>query len=197
MARQTALVTGASSGIGRDLALQFAAGGYDLVVVARRAAPLDDAGRRSDAGSRRQRQRHRGGPGRAVGPQRDLRSARSRAGTPIDVVVNNAGFGVGGAVAALPLDRQLEMIQVNVTALTALTRLFLPGMLERNRGGILNVRFDRRIPAGPHVGCLLCDQGLRPVLYRGARRGGRRLRPAGELSLPRSDRRPSLPRRRR
>jgi uncharacterized protein len=148
MARQTALVTGASSGIGRDLAHQFAAGGYDLVVVARRAAALDDliaevtrvAGVSASAIAADLTE-----PSAA----HEIHDRLDRAGTRIDVVVNNAGFGLGGTVAALPLDRQLEMIQVNVTALTALTRLFLPGMVERNRGGMLNVGSTAAFQPGP------------------------------------------------
>jgi short-subunit dehydrogenase len=148
MARQTALVTGASSGIGRDLALQFAAGGYDLVVVARRAAALDDVVAEVT--------RVHGVSASAItadlaepSAPREIYDRLHLAGTRIDVVVNNAGFGGGGAVAELPLDRQLEMIQVNVTALTALTRLFLPGMLERNQGGILNVGSTAGFQPGP------------------------------------------------
>ena len=150
MARQTALVTGASSGIGRDLALQFAAGGYDLVVVARRPAPLDDLV--ADV------ERLHGVAASAIAADlaapsaaQTLYDALDRAGRRIDVVVNNAGFGLGGAVAALPLDKQLEMVQVNVTVLTALTRLFLPGMLERNQGGILNVGSTAGFQPGPFM----------------------------------------------
>jgi short-subunit dehydrogenase len=60
-------------------------------------------------------------------------------GVRVDVLVNNAGFGANGPFAGLPLERQLEMIQVNLTALTNLTGLFLPDMIERRRGGVLNV----------------------------------------------------------
>lgn len=148
MAGETALVTGASSGIGRDLAHQFAAGGYNLVVVARRAAALDELVAEVA--------RVHGVTATAIAADLAEPSAAQtivdqldRAGTRIDVVVNNAGFGSGGAIAALPLDRQLEMIQVNVTALTALTRLFLPGMLERHRGGILNVGSTAGFQPGP------------------------------------------------
>jgi uncharacterized protein len=75
----------------------------------------------------------------------------SRAGLAVDVVVNNAGFGAQGSLEAIPLERQLEMIQVNVTALTALTRLFLPGMLQRNRGGVLNVGSTAGFQPGPYM----------------------------------------------
>jgi hypothetical protein len=67
----------------------------------------------------------------------------------IDVVVNNAGFGLHGTVAELSLDRQLQMIQLNVTVLSELTRLFIPGMLERNRGGVLNVGSTAAFQPGP------------------------------------------------
>ena len=146
--RATALITGASSGIGRDLARLFAADGYDLVLVARREDALralaDDLARQ-----------HRI---KVVTVVADLTrtdasphvmSETDRAGLAIDVVVNNAGFGLHGPVAELPLPRQLDMIQVNVTALTALTRLFLPGMLQRNRGGILNVSSTAAFQPGP------------------------------------------------
>ena len=78
-----------------------------------------------------------------------IQSELSLGGTSIDIVVNNAGFGLQGTVAELPAERQLEMIQVNVTALTALTRLFLAGMLQRNRGGILNVASTAAFQPGP------------------------------------------------
>ena len=71
-------------------------------------------------------------------PVRIFKELQGR-GIRVDVLVNNAGFGANGAFAGLPLQRQLEMIQVNITALTNLTGLFLPGMIERRRGGVLNV----------------------------------------------------------
>ena len=138
MANQTALVTGGSSGIGRELARQFAADGYDLVVVARRMDALEEL-------VQELRRVHRV-QARAISVDLADRTAARRIyedlqqrNTVIDVVVNNAGFGSRGALAELSLERQLEMIQVNVTVLTELTRLFLPGMLLRNQGGILNV----------------------------------------------------------
>ena len=148
MANQTALITGASSGIGRDLAHQFAADGHDLVVIARRAVALDELVREVT--------RVHGVKARAIsadlaqpaGPRR-IYDELLRDGTAIDVVVNNAGFGMRGTVAELPLERQLEMVQVNITALTELTRLFLPAMLERNRGGVLNVGSTAGFQPGP------------------------------------------------
>jgi short-subunit dehydrogenase len=70
-------------------------------------------------------------------------------GVTVDVLVNNAGFGAAGTVADLPLERQLDMIRVNVAALTHLTRLFLPGMIQRRSGGIFNVGSTAGFQPGP------------------------------------------------
>jgi short-subunit dehydrogenase len=67
----------------------------------------------------------------------------------VDVLVNNAGFGAYGRFADLPVERQLEMLQVNITAVTHLTRLLLPGMIERCQGGILNVASTAAFQPGP------------------------------------------------
>ena len=144
----TVLITGASAGIGRDLARLFAADGHHVVLVARRADAL-----RALASELRERHRVEATVLAAdladpAAPGKILAHLDS-AGLAVDVVVNNAGFGLQGAVAALPLERQLEMIQVNVTALTALTRIFLPGMLQRNRGGVLNVASTAAFQPGP------------------------------------------------
>ena len=69
----------------------------------------------------------------------------------MDVLVNNAGFGAAGPVADLPLERQLDMIRVNVAALTHLTRLFLPGMIQRRSGGIFNVGSTAGFQPGPYM----------------------------------------------
>jgi short-subunit dehydrogenase len=70
----------------------------------------------------------------------------------IDALVNNAGFGLRGKFWELDSRRQLDMIQVNITALVHLTRLFLPGMIERSRGHILNVGSTAGFQPGPHMG---------------------------------------------
>ena len=146
----TALVTGASSGIGRELAREFAADGYDLVVVARRAAALEAlVGEVTRAHGRKARAiaADLAQPGGA----RQIHDTLAHDGTAIDVVVNNAGFGLLGTVATQPVQRQLEMVQVNVSALTELTRLFLPAMLERNQGGVLNLGSTASFQAGPFM----------------------------------------------
>lgn len=69
----------------------------------------------------------------------------------VATLINNAGFGLVGKFAALPLDRQREMLRLNIGALTALSHLFLPGMLERRQGAILNVASTGAFQAGPGI----------------------------------------------
>ena len=137
-ANETVLITGASSGIGLELARCFAAEGCHLVLLARNTEALAAL-----AGELRQAHQTdvlviTADLALPETPARVLQELQSR-GVAVDVLVNNAGFGACDTFAGLPLQRQLEMIQVNVTSLTALTGLFLPGMIGRRRGGVLNV----------------------------------------------------------
>jgi short-subunit dehydrogenase len=146
--RQTALITGASSGIGLELARSFAAGGFDLVLVARNKSALDAiAGELAAAYSIK-----------AAAFASDLSDAAAPAalyerlrasGARIDVLVNNAGFGVRGNFLAQPAESQFDMVEVNVSALTRLSRLFGADMLARGRGRILNVASTAAFQPGP------------------------------------------------
>jgi uncharacterized protein len=137
MPRETVLITGASSGIGWELAKLFAADGSRVVLVARRIERLEALAAEI---------RGNGGEAEPFGcdlldagaPQKLFADLAAR-NIDVDVLVNNAGFGGAGKIASLPLERQLGMIQLNIAALTQLTRLFAPPMLARRRGGILNV----------------------------------------------------------
>ncbi|MBW8484473.1 SDR family oxidoreductase [Actinomadura sp. PM05-2] len=133
---RTALVTGASSGIGESFARILAARGTDLVVVARRADLLDRLARDLV-------ERHRVAVEVIAADLTDPAARgevaeRLRAGA-VELLVNNAGYGAFGAFAELDLDDQLQEIELNVTALVRLTHAALPAMLERGRGGVLNV----------------------------------------------------------
>ncbi len=146
----TALITGASSGIGRALARLFARDGYALVLVARRGTLLEDLAAelsRDHGVTVRVMPIDLAEPNAAMTLVASLQSA----GVTVDVLVNNAGFGMQGTFAALPVDRQLQMIHLNVTALTALTRLLLPAMLERSRGGVLNIGSTAGFQPGPFM----------------------------------------------
>ncbi|WP_067481522.1 SDR family NAD(P)-dependent oxidoreductase [Actinomadura hibisca] len=135
-AYRTALVTGASSGIGESFARLLAARGADLVIVARRAALLDGLAREL---VERYRVAVEVVAADLTDPaQRGEVEERLRA-EPVELLVNNAGYGAFGAFADLDLDDQLREIELNVTALMRLTHAALPGMLVRRRGGVLNV----------------------------------------------------------
>ncbi|MFC9972198.1 SDR family NAD(P)-dependent oxidoreductase [Spirillospora sp. NPDC127200] len=135
-AYRTALVTGASSGIGESFARLLAARGADLVIVARRAALLDGLAREL---VERYRVAVEVVAADLTDPaQRGEVEARLRA-EPVELLVNNAGYGAFGAFADLGIDDQLKEVELNVTALMRLTHAALPGMLARRRGGVLNV----------------------------------------------------------
>jgi short-subunit dehydrogenase len=147
---EVVLVTGASSGIGEALAHRFAASGSTLVLVARREDRLR-------ALAAELAERH--GTRTHVRPA-DLTDASARAdlveglaadGIDVDVLVNNAGFGQRADFADLSWERQHAMIELNVTALAHLMRAFLPSMLDRGRGGVLNVASTAAFQAGPHM----------------------------------------------
>jgi short-subunit dehydrogenase len=144
MGRRTALVTGASSGIGLELAKLLAADGHDLVMVARSSANLEQA-----AAALREKY------GITVNCiAKDL--AQPNAGNELyaqvrscDVLVNNAGFGTHGKFAQSDFAIELQEIQLNVVTLTELTRLFLPGMIAQKFGRVLNVASTAAFQPGP------------------------------------------------
>ncbi len=148
MSVETVLVTGASSGIGRELAKCFAGDGCRLVLVARKRQALQALADELRQAHRTQSEILPADLSEKEAPARIFGHLEAN-GTRVDVVVNNAGFGAYGQFAELPAGRQLDMVQVNVTALTHLTRLFLPGMIERRRGGILNVASVAGFEPGP------------------------------------------------
>jgi uncharacterized protein len=129
---ETALITGASSGIGEEFARQLAARGDDLILVARRRDRLEQLAEQlrtathviecdlaSDAAK--------------------LPDKVAKLGVDVDLLVNNAGFGLRGHFAELPAEREAEMIRVNCEAVVTLTHAFLPAMVERRRGGVITV----------------------------------------------------------
>lgn len=148
MSVETVLVTGASSGIGLELARCFAADSSRLVLVARKGNALEALAAELRKAHKIQAQVITADLAHPDSPTRLLAHLQS-AGLKVDVLVNNAGFGAQGRFAELPLGRQLEMLQVNITSLTHLTGLLLPGMIERRHGGILNVASTAAFQPGP------------------------------------------------
>jgi hypothetical protein len=148
MSIETVLVTGASSGIGRELAKCFAVEGCKLVLVARKRKALESLAEELHRTHKTHSEVLPADLAEPAAPARIFGHLESQ-GTRVDILINNAGFGARGAFAQLPLARQLEMVQVNLTALTHLSGLFLPGMLARRRGGILNVASTAAFQPGP------------------------------------------------
>ncbi len=134
----TALITGASSGIGLEIA-RVLAPRHDLVLVARSASKLEALA--TELGNARV----------IVADLADPSAVGTIAAeiTDVDVLVNNAGVGDFGAFASTDPDRTLAMIQLNITSLTALTRAYLPGMLERGSGRVMNVASTASFQPGP------------------------------------------------
>jgi uncharacterized protein len=147
---ETVLVTGASSGIGAELVRCFAVDKSNLVLVARSTDALEQLATELRAKFSIQVHVLTADLADAASPQRIFDELKGR-GVTVDVVVNNAGFGLHGSFDGLPLHRQLEMIQVNVAALVHLTGLFLPGMIAARRGGILNVGSVAGFLPGPNM----------------------------------------------
>ncbi|MET0626286.1 MAG: SDR family oxidoreductase [Pyrinomonadaceae bacterium] len=144
----TALVTGASGGIGEELARLFAADGHSLVLVARSRDKLE----RLAAELRDKHQvaaRVIAADLSAPESPREMFEELRGAGVTIDALVNNAGFGTYGLFAETDLKSELGLLQVNVVALTHLTKLFLPGMLARGRGYVMNVASTAAFQPGP------------------------------------------------
>ena len=146
----TVLITGASSGIGLELVQLFAEDGHDLVIVARRKELLNKIADRirADFGVKvtviPKDLTERDSPGEIYG-------RADNTGTEIGVVVNNAGFGAVGEFWKLDHKKQLDMLYLNINSLVSLTGLFLPGMIERGCGGILNVGSLAGFQPGPYA----------------------------------------------
>jgi len=145
---QTALVTGASVGIGVDLAECFAADGYNVILAARTESALREVADRlaktygivatpiaADLA--------------AIGGGARLAEAIAQKGLSVDVVVNNAGYGMAGAFNGSDAAAQLGMIDLNDRALVELTHIYWPAMLANHRGGVLNVASTAAFQPGP------------------------------------------------
>lgn len=144
----TALITGASNGIGLELAKIFASKGANLVLVARSKSKLDDL--KSELESKYKV--------KVLVIAKDLSAANSaqevyeettQKGIPIDYLINNAGFGDFGMFAETDWNKELQMINLNITTLTQFTKLYLQEMLKRSSGRIMNVASTAAFQSGP------------------------------------------------
>ncbi|MBR1413801.1 MAG: SDR family oxidoreductase [Bacilli bacterium] len=139
-----ALITGASSGIGRDMAYYLAKKGYDLILVARRKSRLEEISKKANTNVKI--------------IELDLADEVNVyklydlvKDEKIDMLINNAGFGLFGMFYKTDLNRELEMINVNVKAPHILTKLFLKDFIKKNSGYILNVCSSAGFMAGPRL----------------------------------------------
>jgi short-subunit dehydrogenase len=150
MANPTALITGASSGIGEILASKLAQDGHDVVLVARNAAKLEALSQKLEAQhgvSTHVVVADLADPG---APERIYAEVTAKSLT-VDILVNNAGFASTGSFLDLELDGELSMVQVNVMSLIALAHWFGTGMRARGSGRILNIASTAAFQPGPYM----------------------------------------------
>ncbi|MBL8950065.1 MAG: SDR family oxidoreductase [Myxococcaceae bacterium] len=146
----TALITGASAGLGVEYAKLFAADKHDLVLVARRRDRLDQLAAELAKTHGIKTLVVAADLNDPAAPQAVFDEV-TKAGVEVEFLVNNAGFGTTGAFAGLELAKEVGQINVNCTALVALTRLFLPAMVKRGRGRVLNIGSTAGFQAGPYM----------------------------------------------
>jgi len=148
MMNKTALITGASSGIGYELARCFARDRTNLVLVARDEPKLQKIAEELRAGSGITVKVIRADLARAVAPAEVYRETQKE-GITVDYLVNNAGFGLLGFFLETDLQAELDMMQVNMTSLVHLTKLYLQDMRKQGSGGVLNVASTAAFQPGP------------------------------------------------
>ena len=145
---QTALITGASTGIGVDLAECFAEDGYDVILAARTESTLREVGDRL-AKAHHVKATAIAVDLAAIGGGARLAEEIKKKGLAVDALVNNAGYGCAGAFSGSEAATQLGMIDLNDRALVELTHIYWPGMLAKKRGGVLNVASTAAFQPGP------------------------------------------------
>lgn len=170
-----ALVTGASAGIGYELAEQLAAGGAHLVLTARRTDRLQKLA--ADLSSKHgiHVEVFTADLTRPEAPP-EILAFTSRKGLEIDLLINNAGFGAFGYIQDIPEARLLEMVQVNCSAVVHLTRLFAAPMVERRRGDILIVASTAAFQAVPFNSAYAATKAFDLIFAEGV---AEELRPLG------------------
>ncbi len=143
--KKVALVTGASAGLGVEFARQLSKRGYALVLAARRKERLDHLAK--ELGNARAVPIDLSGKAAAARLLADVEAHDET----VEILVNNAGFGLIGPFAELDAGRERQMVDLNVGALTDLCRAVAPGMIERKSGGIINVASTAAFQPGPKM----------------------------------------------
>lgn len=147
---KTALITGASYGIGEAFARRLAGDGANLILTARSVDRLSALAEKLRADHGVKVEVIAADLAQSSAPE-EIFHETNRRGLSVDLLINNAGFGAAADFVDLPLARQLEMIQVNVTALVALTHLYLPAMVERRAGAIIQLSSTAAFQGVPYL----------------------------------------------
>ena len=145
-----ALVTGASAGIGRALAEELAAGGTNLVLTARRKERLEELAQRLAEKQKIRTEVFAADLAEASAPEKIFAFTKVK-GIEVELLINNAGFGGYGEFHTVEIPRLLDMVQVNCSAVVHLTRLYLPGMVERRRGSVLILASTASFQSVPYI----------------------------------------------
>jgi short-subunit dehydrogenase len=146
--RETALVTGGSGGIGLELAKELARNGHSVALVARKRDALEAAAGHIEGKYAVKATVFAADLADPVAPAR-IHEGMLDQGIEIGILINNAGFGIGGPFIDTDADRELDMIQVNIASVIQLTKLFLPAMVKRRRGHVMNVASTAAFQPGP------------------------------------------------
>jgi uncharacterized protein len=161
-----ALVTGASAGIGKALAEELAAGGVNLILIARRADRLEDLARKLTAAHKIRAEVFPADLAQRDTPEKIFEFARQKPIT-VDLLINNAGFGAYGKFTSVDSRRLLDMVQVNCAAVVHLTHLFLPGMIQRRSGDVLIVASTASFQAVPYISTYAATKAFDLLLAEG------------------------------
>jgi short-subunit dehydrogenase len=145
---QTALITGASGGLGKEFALLFAEGGSDVILVARTEGALQELKKEIESRLGRKALVIAADLSRPEAPA-EIAAAVAKENWTVDVLVNNAGYGAYGFFHETEWKGDASMIDVNVRALTGMTKMFLPAMVRRKSGRILNIASTAAFLPGP------------------------------------------------
>jgi uncharacterized protein len=154
--KKTALITGATSGLGYEFVKLFADNGYNLVLIARNEQKLEEMKHTFKSIDVKVISKDLSVPGAA----KEIFNEVEEMGITIEVLVNNAGFGLMGEFHELDIKKQVEMIQLNIIALTELTYYFLPEMKHRNSGRIMNVASTAAFQPGPLMAVYYATKGF-------------------------------------
>ena len=170
-----ALVTGASSGIGREFAAELAAGGTNLILTARRRGRLEKLAQALSAKHGVFAEVFPADLAQPGAPREIFAFTEGRCIT-VDLLVNNAGFGVFGAFPNVEIDRLLAMVQVNVNAVLHLTHLYSRGMMARKRGDVLIVSSVAAFQGVPYYAAYAASKAFERIFVEGL---GAEMRPHG------------------